>query len=209
MILVYNKQGLNDTLLCLFQKADNNIATVSEVLADNTIIRQQEKIIGVNIAHASEKFSSLPEGVLLENTINEEVATYLSTEIGIHAFESDTLKQNFVIGYVQERINHPDSNKLSICTVDINTESLQIVCGAANVDQGQKVVVATVGCMMPTGLIIEPSVLRKVDSIGMICSGRELNLPEAFQTPGILVLANDAPIGMSFFEYFNDEMKVK
>ena len=65
---------------------------------------------------------------------------------------------------------------------------MQIVCGAPNIDEGQKVVVAKVGAMMPNGAMIFPGKLRGVESMGMICSARELELPNAPQKRGILVL---------------------
>lgn len=207
MILVYNEQGLNDTLLCIFHKENENIEKTTEQTADYTVIKQADKIIGVNIKDASKKFTSLAAGVELGAKYPEEITTYLNG-IGVESGTA-TLKQAFVVGYVKERVDHPDSNKLSVCQVDVGDKTLQIVCGAANVDAGQKVIVAQVGCMMPIGLVIEPSVLRKVDSNGMICSGRELNLPADYQTPGILVLENDAPVGANFFEYFDNGMKVQ
>ena len=69
-----------------------------------------------------------------------------------------------------------------------NDQELQIVCGAPNIDEGQKVVVAKVGAMMPNGAMIFPGKLRGVESMGMICSARELELPNAPQKRGILVL---------------------
>ncbi|MFQ7173329.1 MAG: hypothetical protein ACLRQF_15425 [Thomasclavelia ramosa] len=68
-----------------------------------------------------------------------------------------------------------------------------------NVEVGQRVVVATIGAVMPSGLVIKPSKLRKIDSNGMICSARELGLPNAPKL-GILVLDKDKySIGDSFF----------
>ncbi|WRK54884.1 hypothetical protein SD457_08545 [Coprobacillaceae bacterium CR2/5/TPMF4] len=59
---------------------------------------------------------------------------------------------------------------------------------------------ATIGAIMPSGMIIKPSKLRKVDSYGMLCSARELNLPNAPQVRGILVLDEDKyQVGDSFF----------
>lgn len=95
---------------------------------------------------------------------------------------------------------HPDSDHLHICQVDLKNEQTQIVCGAPNVEAGQRVVVATVGAVMPSGSIIKPSKLRKIESNGMICSARELGLPNAPQVRGILVLDKDKyNVGDSFF----------
>lgn len=95
----------------------------------------------------------------------------------------------FVVGFVQELSDHPDSDHLHITKTKVdNGETLQIVCGAPNIAQGQMVVVAKVGAMMPDGQIIWPGKLRGVQSEGMICSARELALPNAPEKRGILVL---------------------
>ena len=74
---------------------------------------------------------------------------------------------------------------------------LQIVCGAPNVDTEQKVVVARVGAIMPDGLYIKPSALRGVDSNGMICSKKELNLKDD-GVKGIYVLDDSYNVGQPF-----------
>ena len=74
---------------------------------------------------------------------------------------------------------------------------MQIVCGAPNVEVGQKVVVSLIGAMMPSGLLIKKSKLRGVESNGMLCSKRELGLPQE-EARGILVLDNDVEVGTKF-----------
>jgi len=208
MLLIYNKQGFDDTLLCLFHKRDETIDETLEVRGDVVIIRQNDTMIGVNIKNASTHFPTLPVGVALDTAMNEAVRDFILNATGLEDVHS-TLTEQFVIGDVLEKTKHPDSDKLSVCQVDVGSEQLQIVCGAANVAAGQKVVVAKVGSMMPNGLLIEPSVLRKVDSFGMICSAKELNLPAAFIAPGILVLPDTAPVGTDFIVYFKQEMMEK
>ena len=63
--------------------------------------------------------------------------------------------------------------------MNVGDETLQIVCGAPNVDAGQKVVVAKIGAVMPSGMLIKEGNLRGVDSYGMLCSARELAIPNA------------------------------
>src|SRR5699024_11340389 len=84
----------------------------------------------------------------------------------------------FVVGYAQEKQFHENADKLTVCQVDVGDETLQIVCGAPNVEQGQKVVVAKVGATMPSGMKIKQTKLRGVSSYGMICSKRELRSEE-------------------------------
>ena len=91
-------------------------------------------------------------------------------------------------------------DKLSVLKVNVGNEHLQIVCGAPNVEAGQKVVVAKVGAVMPSGMVIKDAELRGVASSGMICSMKELNLPNAPQEKGIMVLSNDYEIGQAFFD---------
>lgn len=118
-----------------------------------------------------------------------------------------------VVGYVKSREKHPDADKLSVCKVDVGqAEELQIVCGAKNVDAGQKVPVAIVGAKLPDGLVIKRAKLRGVESQGMICSAKELGLndkllPKEIQE-GILVLPADTPIGADILEVLaiNDEV---
>lgn len=108
--------------------------------------------------------------------------------------------EKVVIGYVSDRVKHPDAEKLSVCMVDVGLDDkLQIVCGAANVDAGQMVAVATVGAKLPGGIKIKKTKLRGVTSEGMICSAKELGMNEKLllkgKSEGILVLSNNAPIG--------------
>ena len=107
-----------------------------------------------------------------------------------------------VIGYVVETTKHPEATKLNICKVDVGQEeTLQIVCGAANVAAGQKVPVALVGAKLPGDVKIKKAKLRGVESQGMICSADELGMNERYlskeKTEGILVLPEDAAVGES------------
>lgn len=104
----------------------------------------------------------------------------------------------FVVGYVESKEKHPNADKLSVCKVNVGDETLQIVCGAPNVDAGQKVVVAKVGAVMPSGLLIKEGNLRGEDSFGMLCSARELAIPGAPEVKGILVLDDSAEVGIPF-----------
>ena len=98
-----------------------------------------------------------------------------------------------VVGYVSAREKHPDADKLNICTVDVGDgEPLQIVCGAPNVDAGQKVAVAKIGTVLPGDFKIKKSKIRGIESRGMICSVRELEIGD--EHDGIWVLDPDAEI---------------
>ena len=103
-----------------------------------------------------------------------------------------------VIGEVLECMDHPDSDHLHVCKVDIGSEILQIVCGAPNVRKGIKVIVATDGTVLPGG-VIKKGVIRGQESNGMLCAISELGLEHKFLTEkdinGIHELPNDAKVG--------------
>ncbi len=104
-----------------------------------------------------------------------------------------------VVGLVEEQEKHPDAEKLSVCRVDVGGDApLTIVCGAPNVAVGQKVAVACVGTTLPGDFKIKKSKIRGVESHGMICSVRELELGE--EHDGIWVLPEHARVGTSVAE---------
>ncbi|GAA0384101.1 phenylalanine--tRNA ligase subunit beta [Paenibacillus motobuensis] len=144
----------------------------------------------------------LSKYVSLENVDITELAEQI-TRSGI---EIDSIEDRnkgvtkVVVGYVKHKEKHPDADKLNVCTVDAGeSEDLQIVCGAKNVDAGQKVPVALVGAELPGGLKIKKAKLRGVPSHGMICSAKELGLNDKLlpkeQQEGILVLPEQVEIG--------------
>lgn len=111
-----------------------------------------------------------------------------------------------VVGYVHSRVDHPDSDHLNVCQVEVAPGvKQQIVCGAPNVDANQKVLVALPGCDLGNGFIIKESVIRGEASNGMICSLNELGIDSKNlrkdQVDGIEVLDNDAPIGEDGLAY--------
>jgi len=123
--------------------------------------------------------------------------------------KTETIKgglQGMVVGEVKTKEKHPDADKLSLTTVDIGTgELLSIVCGAPNVAAGQKVIVATVGAKLypTTGepFEIKKSKIRGAVSEGMLCAEDEIGLGESHA--GIMVLNEDATVGMSAKDYFS------
>lgn len=115
--------------------------------------------------------------------------------------------KGLVVGHVLTCEAHPNSDHLHICTVDLGTgEPQQIVCGAANVAAGQKVIVATIGTILYDGdqtFTIKPSKLRGVPSNGMICAEDEIGVGNDHS--GIIVLPPDTPVGMTAKEYYHLE----
>ncbi|MFF2090984.1 phenylalanine--tRNA ligase subunit beta [Paenibacillus sp. NPDC058174] len=144
----------------------------------------------------------LNEYVDLSGFTAEELAEKMTRGgIEIDSVESrDKGVTGVVVGYVTSREKHPDADKLNVCKVDVGTgEELQIVCGAKNVEAGQRVPVATIGAVLPGDFRIKRAKLRGVESQGMICSAKELGLNDKLlpkeQQEGILVLPESTPIG--------------
>ncbi|MBV6485526.1 MAG: Phenylalanine--tRNA ligase beta subunit [Flavobacteriales bacterium] len=142
----------------------------------------------------------------------EEVAQLLTdTGLEVEGFEKiQTVKgglEGLVIGEVLTKTKHPDADRLNVTTVNVGGQDpLQIVCGAANVAVGQKVVVATVGTILYNGeesFQIKKSKIRGEVSEGMICAEDEIGLGNSHD--GIMVLNADAKIGSLAKEYFKIE----
>ena len=111
---------------------------------------------------------------------------------------------HLTIGEVLECVDHPDSDHLHVCQVNIGDKVTQIVCGASNVRAGLKVIVALPGAVLPGDFIIKASKIRGVESNGMICALYELGLEEKTEEAynrGIEELSNDAPVGADPLDY--------
>ena len=134
--------------------------------------------------------------------------TDLGLEVeGIKKFES--VKgglQGIVTGHVLSCIQHPNADRLKLCKIDVgNGELLQIVCGAPNIAEGQKVPVATIGTSLydakGEAFEIKKGKIRGEASEGMVCSESELGLGSSHE--GIMVLKNDlqpgAPVSGIFY----------
>ncbi len=145
----------------------------------------------------------------LREWVNPSIDTQtLADQLSMAGLEVDAVEpaaQEFngvVVGEVLSREQHPDADKLSVCSVNIGAdEPSQIVCGAKNVAAGMKVPVATLNARLSPEFKIKKTKLRGVESLGMICSASELGLAES--SDGILPLPADAPIGMDIREYMD------
>jgi phenylalanyl-tRNA synthetase beta chain len=108
---------------------------------------------------------------------------------------------NVVIGQIVEMGAHPKADRLTLCQVNVGEGQLrQIVCGAKNHRQGDKVVAALPGAVLPGDFAIKESKIREVESRGMLCSEVELGMSK--EGEGILILPNEAPVGKSFAEFY-------
>jgi len=108
--------------------------------------------------------------------------------------------EGFVVGEVVSKEKHPNADKLSVCKVNDGKEIHQVICGAPNVEAGQKIVFAPLGVVIPgIGEKLKKAKIRGVESFGMICSEMELGLGE--DHTGIVVLDNNAPVGVPVNEF--------
>jgi len=199
MNVFYNRDGIGDVLLVSLKPIDpekrtferkGDVVRIFDETTNETAgynifnISQYDAVIGTGTVEANDELVGVINDLLVKNGFTEKIEADFSPK--------------FVVGYVKEKQKHPNADKLSVCQVDVGTEVLQIVCGAPNVEAGQKVVVAKIGAVMPSGLVIKEAELRGVPSYGMICSARELELPNAPQEKGILVLPDEYEVGQPF-----------
>lgn len=201
MNIFYNGNGVGDVLL-LQLTTDKVEKVVTETKGDITLIKDaaSQEVVAINIFELS-KYMNIEENGSV--TVTEDLVNKLD-----HIFQSNgvdyklevDLSPKFVVGYVESLEQHPNADKLKVCQVNVGDEQLQIVCGAPNVEAGQKVVVAKVGAVMPSGMVIKDAELRGVASSGMLCSAKELALPNAPEVKGILVLDEESVIGSSFLK---------
>ena len=152
----------------------------------------------------------LQDYVDLSGVSADELAEKI-TKSGIEVEGVEVLNEGItgvVVGHVIERVQHPNADKLSKCQVDIGQgEPVQIICGAPNVAQGQKVAVATVGAVLPGNFKIKRAKLRGEESNGMICSLTELGIEAKVvakeYSEGIFVFPQDAEVGTDAIALLN------
>ena len=144
----------------------------------------------------------------LEGEDLKELATKITKAgINVEAVISNHI-DNLVIGEVVECTDHPDSDHLHLCQVNVGDKTIQIVCGAPNVRKGLKVIVALPGAVLPGDFEIKAGKIRGEESNGMICALFELGLEEKTEenyNKGIHELPSDAPIGKDALEYLDVE----
>ena len=142
-----------------------------------------------------------------DQDLNDLAVKITKAGINVEAVISNKI-DNLVIGEVIDCIDHPDSDHLHICQVNIGNEIKQIVCGASNVRKGIKVIVALPGAILPGNFEIKKSKIRNAESNGMICALFELGLEEKNEetyNKGIYELDDDAPVGEDPLKYLGLE----
>lgn len=146
-------------------------------------------------------FVKIPAKIEAENIA--ELLTMHTVEVESWRRQQDDFDK-VVVAKVLSVAPHPNADRLRLAKVDYKKEILDIVCGAPNLQAGQKVALALVGAKLPNGLEIKESEIRGEKSFGMICAEDELGLGDDHE--GILVLSDKAKVGQPLAEYlsFND-----
>ncbi len=150
------------------------------------------------------KYLPLAQNKIKPAALAEKLAR-TSVDINAVYSPSDGLKK-IIVGYVEECIPHPDSDHMSVCQVKISDdETIQIVCGAPNVQAGKKVIVALHGARIVDNVKIKRGKIRGEESDGMLCALQEIGFSEKVAPKdyedGIWFLPDDAKIGESVFPY--------
>ena len=137
------------------------------------------------------------EGISIEELDN--TLTMIGQEVEKIDRQGESLV-NIVTAQIVEKEMHPDSDHLTVCRVDDGNEVLQIVCGASNHKQGDKVVLARIGAVLGGDFKIKKTKIRGMESFGMLCSEKELGLSDNHE--GIMILPEDTKTGIEIKDYF-------
>lgn len=198
--LYYDYESIGDVLLIVFDS--NTIPNVIKRDNDVVSLYKDDKLIGINIFNISKIMKIKAKGYipLVSDRVLEVINTILKNS---NVAELPTQKDSgFRVAKIVDIEEHPDSEHLHICTVDIGEkEPLQIVCGAFNARKDLICVCATPYTFMPNGQSIIPNKLLGIDSYGMLCSGRELNLEGYEGKKGLLELDESYTLGSDFWSY--------
>lgn len=201
MNIFYNENGVGDVLLVQLTSTKPETVAV-ETKGDVALVQSEEtkEVVAFNLFNASSYVELIDNGEvkLTEELVDQIEKALVKNNVEIELNADFTPK--FVVGQVLTIEGHPNADRLNVCSIDVGNETLQIVCGASNIAAGQKVVVAKVGAVMPSGMVIRDAELRGVASSGMVCSATELSLPDAVENVGILVLDDEFVVGESFIK---------
>ena len=200
MIVTYNKEQVGDVLmLTLKNSGDAKLAVERKGKVARVYREDKQETVAWNIFEASTFFDLEGKGQIF---LSDEQVAHLNQELQAEGFAEvlvNDKEPKFVVGQIVEMVAHPDSDHLNICQVAVGSDkTVQIVAGAPNAREGLKTIVALPGAMMPDGSLIFPGALRGEKSFGMMCSPRELHLPNAPQKRGIIELQDTEEVGTPF-----------
>ena len=198
--LFYNYKTIGDVLLIVFKPLEIPDEVVKK--DDVVILKKNSEIIGINIFNISKIMKIKANGYI--PIIEDKVLAVINHILENHD-EKPLEKLNdsgFRVAKIVEIEEHPESEHLHICKVDVgHNDYLEIVCGAFNARKDLLCVCAMPFTFMPSGRQIVPGKLLGVESYGMLCSGRELGLEGYENKRGLLELNENYKVGTDFFSY--------
>lgn len=200
MIFTYNKEHVGDVLMIIVKNSgDAKLDVERKGNVARVFLKETGQTVAWNIFEVSSLFEIEERGQVF---LTDDQVARLNQELQAEGFTEEIINDKepkFVVGEIVEMVEHPDSDHLNICQVAIgNDKTAQIVAGAPNARVGLKTIVALPGAMMPKGNLIFPGELRGEKSFGMMCSPRELALPNAPQKRGVIELSDDQVVGTPF-----------
>ena len=199
MIATYNK-NVGDVLMLIVANNEGAEVTYERKVDVARIFREDTgQTVGWNIFDIKKDWPDVAQG---QNDLSEHQVAELNEKLKAAGFDEQLTydgQPKFVVAEILTMEDHADSDHLHVCQVEVGLDApVQIVCGAPNAFVGMKTVAALPGAMMPSGSLIWPGALRGVPSYGMLCSARELDLPNAPQVRGIIELNTELEAGLAF-----------
>ena len=200
MIFTYNKEHVGDVLMVIVKNSgDAKLDVERKGNVARVFLKENGETVAWNIFEVSSMFEIAERGQVF---LTDDQVARLNQELQEEGFAEEIINDKepkFVVAEIVEMVAHPDSDHLNICQVAVgNDKTVQIVAGAPNARVGLKTIVALPGAMMPKGNLIFPGELRGEKSFGMMCSPRELALPNAPQKRGVIELSDDQVVGTPF-----------
>ena len=194
--IFYQKESLKDTLMVVLN--NHNVVKTDKQFNFCAMYDDKNEVVGINIFNFSKHEPNIKNGYLkldekLAKLIKDVTNIDLSQYIGIN---------NFKVGKVIQCEDIVNTH-LHKTIVDIGSEKLNIICGAKNCRLDLKVVVATIGAILPNGSIIKEGMLLNNKSFGMLCSAKELNIKNKFNDEGIIELDDSYQVGSDFNDLYN------
>src|SRR5690625_359085 len=198
MDVFYNPTGVGDVLIIPVKDGERDEVSHKQYGDITKITGKVGEVLGYNIFQASTHFEFEETGKLaMTEAMLSKLKTLFNENQLTDPLDFD-LTPKFVVGYVISKSPHENADKLSVCQVDVADETLQIVCGAPDVDKDQKVVVAKEDATMTSGVKIKTTELTGVPSNGMICWQKDLSVPDATEETGIYALDDAYHTGAAF-----------
>ncbi|RZI49773.1 YtpR family tRNA-binding protein [Lactococcus kimchii] len=200
MIATYNTNVGDVLMLIVANDKGQKVSFERKGKVARVFVEETKETVAWNIFEAKSLIPNLSVNGQVElsaddiEVLNKELGKSGFTELLVHDIQA-----KFVVAEIVEMEDHPDSDHLHICKVNAGfADPVQIVCGAPNAAVGLKTVAALPEAMMPNGALIFSGALRGIASYGMLCSARELALPNAPEVRGIIELPDNLVAGTAF-----------